>query len=216
MGGRTFRRSAENGAAGKFADRTRKLVYVALFAALTAALSLTSVPMPSGVPVTLQTFAVAFAAFVLGWKYGAAAILVYIAVGAAGAPVFSGFTGGVYKLVGLTGGFIWGFIPFVVLAGAPWAHKNAAAALASAFAGLAVCHILGVTQFTLVSGGTWQSAFLTVSLPYILKDALSLVIAYKIAQAAGKRIKTPFEGVCNKNTAIKQKSIGGDYDQERQ
>lgn len=98
-------------------ERTRKLVYVALFAALTAVLSQISIPLPSGVPLTLQTFAVAFAGFFLGWKYGLAAIGVYVALGACGAPVFAGFTGGAYKLIGVTGGFIWGFSPLSRLSG---------------------------------------------------------------------------------------------------
>lgn len=216
MQGKILHRANGRERAGKFAERTRRLVHVALFAALTAALSLISLPMPSGIPFTLQTFAVAFTAFVLGWKYGVAAILIYIAVGAAGAPVFSGFTGGIYKLVGLTGGFIWGFIPFAALAGAPWARRNAAAALASAFAGLVLCHMLGVTQFAFVSDGTWQSAFITASLPYILKDALSLVVAYKIAQAASRRIKTPFDGVVKIAAVQKQKNIGGNHGEKRQ
>lgn len=95
----------------KAADKTKKMVYTALFAALIAVLSQISIPLPSGVPITLQTFAVAFAGFFLGRKYGLAAVAVYVALGAAGAPVFAGFTGGAYKLVNVTGGFIWGFSP---------------------------------------------------------------------------------------------------------
>ena len=92
-------------------ERTKKLVYTAVFAAITACLAQITIPMPSGVPITLQTFAVAFAGFFLGAKCGLAAVGIYILLGAAGAPVFSGFTGGAPHLIGLTGGFVWGFLP---------------------------------------------------------------------------------------------------------
>ena len=119
-------------------ERTRKLVYVALFAALTAVLSQISIPLPSGVPLTLQTFAVAFAGFFLGWKYGLAAIGVYVALGACGAPVFAGFTGGAYKLIGVTGGFIWGFFPLVALVGTGGADLRRPSSAVPALAGLQV------------------------------------------------------------------------------
>ena len=89
-----------------YGERTRKIVYTALFSALIAAMSQIAIPLPSGVPLTLQTFAIAFAGFFLGWKSALAAMLLYIALGALGLHVFANFTGGIQKLVGLTGGFI--------------------------------------------------------------------------------------------------------------
>lgn len=74
--------------------KTADLVIIALFAAITAVLSQIAIPMPTNVPVTLQTFAVALCGFCLGSKKGTAAILVYILLGAVGIPVFTGFKGG--------------------------------------------------------------------------------------------------------------------------
>ena len=101
----------------KLSNQTKKLVYMGLLVALTAALSQIAIPMPVGIPFTLQTFAIAFVAYFLGWKYGVGTICIYIALGAVGAPVFSNFQGGISKIIGLTGGFIWGFIPMVFLTG---------------------------------------------------------------------------------------------------
>lgn len=162
------------------------LVYTGMFTALIAVLSQLAIPMPSGVPVTLQVFAVAFAGFYLGWRQGLLSVAVYILLGVAGMPVFSGFTGGLGKLTGLTGGFIWGFLPLSALTGL---SKNKALTAIAATAGLLLCHIAGLVQFSAVSGAGIVQAFLTVSLPYLIKDALSVAAAYALAAAIKKRLK---------------------------
>ena len=188
-------------------ERTRKLVYVALFAALTAVLSQISIPLPSGVPLTLQTFAVAFAGFFLGWKYGLAAIGVYVALGACGAPVFAGFTGGAYKLIGVTGGFIWGFFPLVALVGTGGADLRRPSSAMLALAGLAVCHMIGIGQYALVTGNPLGASALAVSVPYIAKDALSVLLAAIVARAVSRRAASPFAATDNAALLRKIKHI---------
>lgn len=56
-------------------------------------LSQIQIPMPSGVPVTMQTFGVALCACVLGWKMGTASVAVYLLLGSFGVPVFAGLSG---------------------------------------------------------------------------------------------------------------------------
>lgn len=156
----------------------RELVLVALFAALLAALSQLSIPLPSGVPLTMQTFAVALCGFTLGAKRAPQAVLVYLLMGAVGLPVFAGLMGGAGVLVGVTGGFLWGFLAMAALCGT---RKPAFAA-----AGLAVCHALGVLQFNLVTQTPPAAAFALVSAPYLIKDAISVTAAY-FASAAVRR-----------------------------
>ena len=69
---------------------TKSIILVGMFAAVLAVMSQIAIPMPSGVPMTLQTFAVALAGAVLGWKLGALSALVYLLLGAAGVPHFPG------------------------------------------------------------------------------------------------------------------------------
>ena len=73
---------------------TRDVVLTGMFAALLTAISQLSLPMPTGVPITIQAFGVALCGAVLGWKRGALATLVYILLGAVGLPVFANFQGG--------------------------------------------------------------------------------------------------------------------------
>ena len=54
--------------------------------------------MPTGVPITVQVFAVALVGVILGWKRGVLAVLVYILIGAVGVPVFANFKGGLSVL----------------------------------------------------------------------------------------------------------------------
>lgn len=95
------------------------LAYVAVFAALIAALALTPpIPVGSlGVPITLQTLGVALAGLCLGAWRGAAAVGLYLLVGLAGLPVFSGGRAGLAVLVGPTGGYLLSFVLAAFLTG---------------------------------------------------------------------------------------------------
>ena len=82
------------------------LCYIALFTALIAVLAQISIPLPGGVPLTLQTLAVPLAGIVLGPRRGTFSTLLYVLLGAIGIPVFANFTGGLGIVLGVTGGFI--------------------------------------------------------------------------------------------------------------
>lgn len=72
----------------------------------------------SPVPITGQTFGVLFVASLLGRGRGAAAVLLYLAEGAAGLPVFAEMKAGPHILLGPTGGYLAGFVPAAWVCGA--------------------------------------------------------------------------------------------------
>jgi biotin transport system substrate-specific component len=87
--------------------------------ALIALSAQVAVPLPfSPVPVTGQTFAVLLVGAALGATRGAAAVLAYLAEGAAGLPVFAGGFAGPAFLLGPTGGYLFGFLPAAWISGA--------------------------------------------------------------------------------------------------
>ena len=86
---------------------TREMVLVGMFAAVLAVISQISLPMPTGVPITIQVFGVALVGAVLGSRLGTTATLVYVLLGAIGLPIFANFSGGISSIVGVTGGYIW-------------------------------------------------------------------------------------------------------------
>ncbi len=150
--------------------KARALISVALGAALMALVSQLAIPLPWGVPLTVQTLGVGLLAGGLGPKKGTAALVVWLALGGVGAPVFAHFQGGLFHLLQYTGGFLWGFLPLCYCAGR--APTKRAAAWGWIGAGLLLCHLLGTVQFCLVSGNPFWVGALSVSLPYLIKDGL--------------------------------------------
>ena len=169
------------------------LVCSALMTAVIAVLAQIVIPMPIGVPFTLQTFAVCLSGYLLGVKNGSISVLCYIALGACGLPVFSGMQGGIGVLItGFTGGFLWGFIPLAFFCGIgklqQWRKNGRLFALSFGLAGILLCHIIGVTQLSVVSSIDLISAFLVGSLPYLVKDIISMLIAYFFSITLKKRL----------------------------
>ena len=161
-----------------------------MMTAVVCVLSILEIPMPSGVPITLQTFALALCGYLLGWKLGFTASLLYVVLGAVGVPVFSGMSGGVGVLTGFTGGFIWGFPVLGLLAGVGAQRKRLVPAVALGLAGLAVVHLLGSLQYSLLSGNGYGASFLLVSAPYLIKDILSVAGAYAISLAILRALRS--------------------------
>lgn len=168
---------------------TQQIVYIGMFTALLAVLAQVSIPMPSGVPITLQTFAVALTGVVLSWQLGLASMGIYILLGAIGVPVFAGFSGGVQVLVSYTGGFIWGFIGLIIFSGIAANKKSKILGIALALIGLFICHVLGVLQFSFVMGMGIKESIFMASLPYVIKDVISVILAYVIGKQIRNRLK---------------------------
>lgn len=165
----------------------QNITKIAMFAAIIAVCSLISIPLPSGIPVTLQTFAIALAGFSLGCKNGTISVAVYLAIGAVGVPVFSGFTGGFAKLFGVTGGYLWGFLGMAALCGLA-VNKNKILTAVLSVLGLASCHGFGSLQFAFISGSSPLQSFMIASAPYLIKDFVSIAFAYTIAIAIQKAL----------------------------
>lgn len=161
------------------------LAQIAVFVAAFATLAQISIPTPFLVPITLQTFIVPLAAFLMGVKKSTVALLAYIALGFVGVPVFANFGGGIASLFGYTGGFIWGFFPLCLMCAL---GKGKIKILFSSL-GLISCHTIGVLWYSFVSKIDVLTSFVTMSLPYILKDSVFIVLAYFCAKLINKKIK---------------------------
>ncbi len=167
---------------------TKTIVMVGMFTAVLSVLSILTIPMPTGVPVTLQTFAVALCGCVLGWKRGLSSVVIYLMLGTVGVPVFAGMTGGPSWLASFSGGFLWGFLFLSALCGVGMMQKNIILRLLFGLAGLAICHLLGVIQFSMVASSAIPVSFMTVSVPYIVKDVISVVGAFLVALPVRKAL----------------------------
>ena len=159
-------------------NHTLGLVTAALFTALIVVCSQIAIPMPTQVSLTLQSFGVALCGYVLGVKWGLASIITYVLLGTVGVPVFSELKGGVQVLFGASGGFIFGFIFFVLLCGVSLLVKNKGLKLLLGLGGLAICHIIGIIQFAIVYKTDLISSFLMVSAHYLIKDIILVTGAF--------------------------------------
>ncbi len=172
----------------RISRRTAALTLSAVFTAVIAVCSQISIPLPVGIPITLQTFAVALCGFTLPPPCALASIGVYIALGAVGAPVFSSFGGGIGVLIGKTGGFIFGFIAMTLLCALGMRLSRRPLAPVLGFVGLMLCHCAGAAQYAILSEITFAQSFLAVSVPFLIKDFASVTLAFLIALRLNKVI----------------------------
>lgn len=148
----------------------RNMILAGLFAALIAISSQVSVPI-GPVPHTLQVFFVMLAGIILGGRWGFVSVLVWIALGAFGLPVFYQGKAGLMHILGPTGGFLFGFALCALLVG--WLTERASRSygktLLVLLLGLAVVYAVGLAGFM-------ASFTFFLKKPMELDKALSLAV----------------------------------------
>lgn len=172
--------------------KTKDLAYIALFAAIVAALGLLPpVPVPGiPVPITAQTLGVMLAGSVLGARRGGLALLAFLAVVAVGLPVLSGGRGGLAVFVGPSAGFLysWPIAAFVIglLTQLFWRRYNLGwALLANLIGGIVVIYAIGIPFLSLFGNIPLWTAF-TGSLAFVPGDLVKAVAASVVAVAVRK------------------------------
>lgn len=173
---------------------TQDMVLIGMFAALLAAISQISLPMPSGVPITIQVFGVALVGAVLGWKRGFLATIVYILIGAAGLPVFANFKGGLYVLTGMTGGYILGWPVLALLAGIRPGREskaiNMGIMIVLSLIGLMVVETAGGLQWARLAGDKSFGAIMVYSfIAFIPKDTIITIAAVVVGSQMRKLLE---------------------------
>ncbi|MFC7019716.1 MULTISPECIES: biotin transporter BioY [Haloarcula] len=174
-------------------ETVRHFTMAVLLAALTAALSQISIPLPGTLPpFSLQPFGMFFAGLLLGPLWGGLALALYLLVGIAGVPVFSNGNAGLgYVLVGQgTGGFLVGFLVGTVVAGAV-VHRGTTprdrrtvsvpVQVTGLVAALVVVYAIGVPWLSAVTGLPLTRAA-AVMAPFVPFDLLKLGIAVAIVE----------------------------------
>lgn len=169
---------------------------VALMAALTAVMSQIAIPIQP-VPFTFQVLAVVLAGYLLGARYGALALLVYVLVGAVGVPVFASLGSGPESLLGPSGGYLWSYPLAAAAAGlaAPaLARSRRWVALASGGAAgllaLAIIYTVGVFWLMVSTNIGLGAAIAAGAAPFVLFDAVKIAFATVLAMAVAPRISS--------------------------
>ena len=176
------------------ARHTRTLAQCALFTALLVVA--TMIQIPGTVPFTLQTMAVCITAGLLGTRKGTISVLAYLIMGAIGLPVFSGFSGGLDKLLGVTGGYLLGFVltvPVIGIGKRLFPDSKLALALFMVL-GVALCYVTGTAWFIFVylSRGETISLLSVLSacvFPFLLPECLKIAAAFLITVRVQKLVE---------------------------
>lgn len=154
------------------------MVLCGLFSALTAICAWICIPV-FHITYTLQTFAVFLALFTLGGKWGTLTIGIYLVLGAVGLPVFSGFRGGLGTLLGVTGGFLWGFLLTALVY---WILERLCKPI-KILIGLFFCYACGCLWYSIYMGDVGiGAAILQCVVPYVIPDLLKILLAIHIAK----------------------------------
>ena len=178
--------------------KTLDLCLIALFTAIISIVSQFNIPLPGGVPMTLQTFIVPVAGIVIGSRRGFMATLLYVILGAIGIPVFHGLTGGLGSIMGPTGGFIISFPLMALLAGMFYELAvtlsgektgNGKIAIyyglivAGLMAGTLFNYAVGVLWFMIMTHNTLGAALSACVIPFIPTTIIKIILVLILAPA---------------------------------
>jgi biotin transport system substrate-specific component len=161
-------------------------------AALAVALSAqVVVPVPfSPVPMTLQPLAVLAVGGLLGPIGSVSALILYIALGAIGLPVFAGGGSGFLRLVGPTGGYLLAFPVAAGLTGALVGRvpRSPLRVLLACALGMVIIHAGGVAQLALL-GGDPSLALRVGFVPFLTGDLVKVGLAAALILLAGPKVR---------------------------
>ena len=159
---------------------TRDLLYIVGVSLLTGLMAQIRITLPfTPIPLTGQTFAVLLSGAVLGSRRGFLSQALYLALGAAGLPVFAGGAGSALHLLGPTGGYLWSFPVAAGLLG--WLVERGASRSSPKLAGALIVSDLLI----LASGAAWLHILFRVPnsqswvlgfYPFLGADILKIVL----------------------------------------
>lgn len=158
----------------------RQMAVIALMTALMCILGPMSIPIGT-VPISFTNLAIYITAYLLGAKLGGISYSIYLLIGMAGLPVFSGFSGGPAKLAGPTGGYLIGFLFTAIISGV-FIQKGRGKSISvlGMVLGTLVAYIFGTIWFVIQAECTVMYALTVCVFPFLIADGLKIIAASKI------------------------------------
>ena len=168
----------------------KNLTHIALFAALIAVLGLVpKIDLLSGVPITAQSLGIMLCGTVLGAKRGAAAVVLFLVLVAAGLPLLSGGRGGLGVFASPSVGYLIGFPFAAFVAGLVverWsAPITTAAFVGSLLGGIVVLYAFGIPGMAVVLDKTLPEAALLAT-PFLAGDLIKCALAALITRTVAQ------------------------------
>ncbi len=158
-----------------------QIAMTGLMAALLCFLGPLSIPI-GPVPISFTNFALYLIVYLLNTKLALLSFCIYLLIGILGLPVFSGYSGGLGKLAGPTGGYLVGFLFLVLIAGffVHTYHTKTSLSIVGMALGTFVAYLFGAIWFALEAKCTLWYAFTVCVLPFILGDIIKILLASHI------------------------------------
>ena len=176
------------------------LTGTALMTAVLCVLGPLSLPI-GPVPVSLTSFVIYLFLYILETKQAMAAFGIYLLLGFAGLPVFSGFTGGAAKLLGPTGGYLIGFFPLILLGGTALrrirdnrVRYSRIMEIVSLEAATWILYMMGTAWLAISAHMSFGAALAAGVIPFILIDLVKIVISAVIGPVLSARIRRAVSG----------------------
>jgi biotin transport system substrate-specific component len=168
----------------------RSLTHIALFAALIAVLGLVPrIDLAAGVPITAQSLGIMLCGTVLGARKGALAVLLFLALVAAGLPLLAGGRGGLGVFAGPSVGYLVGFPVAAYVAG--WVVERTtlplglAAGAGAVIGGIGVLYLFGITGMAAMLGKSWGEAAV-LGMAFLPGDVLKAVLAGLVTRSIAR------------------------------
>ena len=176
-------------------SKTYIMTSAAIMTAVMCILAPLSVPI-GPVPISLGTLVLYFSVVILGTQSAFISCLLYLLLGAVGLPVFTGFTGGLAKIAGPTGGYMLGYLFLILISGIfierftgelKGFRKKAAVFIAMAI-GTAVLYAFGLAWFCRISGMNASAALALTVYPFIPLDIVKMILAASAGPVIRERL----------------------------
>lgn len=169
---------------------TKTIAVTALMAAIMCILGPLAIPI-GPIPLSLALIGVYLCAYTLGAKRGTLAVAIYILIGTIGLPVFSGFSGGVAKLLGPTGGYIAGYLFTAFICGVfVEIFDNFFIQLAGMAVGLFACYFFGTLWFMFEAKVGFMEALATCVIPFVAFDLIKIGLAMVLGRSIRAALKS--------------------------
>ena len=169
---------------------TTTITQIALFSALLCIISPFALVFPfSPVPISLTTLMLYISVYILGKRHALISCGIYLLIGLVGIPVFSGFTGGIGKVVGPTGGYLIGYLFLTFISGWFVERWNGRIMQGIGMAlGTAVCYLFGSMWLAFQAGMEFVAAIAVGVIPFIPGDIVKLFIGVMAGNAIRRRL----------------------------
>lgn len=162
------------------------MITAALMTAIICILAPIVIPV-GPVPVSLATFVIMLAVMLLEYKAALACVVLYILLGTLGLPVFSGFSGGLAKIAGPTGGYIIGYIVLAAVAGL-FARKGFVRELIGLIVGNILLYVQGTLWLGYQMGIPFSQALILGVVPFLIGDGVKIAAVMIVFPMIRKRL----------------------------